>query len=128
MKVPSSNGTNHIKQEINDNVRDDADPLEQQPEHLLYLRLQIIFRSLPRDMFINRILKTVSSSEPDIESHRAMLFELNKECDDFPYGLQAELKCRVHTRSGDTVATKLAQDIYCLVSVLEGSDYSDLKD
>lgn len=27
MKVPSSKGTNHIKQEINDNVGDDADPL-----------------------------------------------------------------------------------------------------
>ena len=36
VKVPSSKGTNHIKQEINNNVRDDADPLEQQPEHLLY--------------------------------------------------------------------------------------------
>ncbi|MCG7879660.1 MAG: hypothetical protein N0C90_25530 [Candidatus Thiodiazotropha endolucinida] len=117
-----------IKQEFDVNCRDHADQLEQQPEHLLYLRLQIIFRSLPRDMFINRILKTVSSSEPDLESHRAMLFDLIKECEDFPYGLQAELKRRVHTRNGDTVATKLAQDIYCLMSVLEGSDYSELKD
>ena len=79
-------------------------------------------------MFISRILKAVSSSEPGLESHRAMLFEVIKECDDFPYGLQAELKRRVHTRNGDTVATKLAQDIFCLMSVLEGSDCSDLKD
>ena len=27
VKVPSSKGTNHIKQEINDNARGDADPL-----------------------------------------------------------------------------------------------------
>ena len=79
-------------------------------------------------MFINRILKTVSFSQPALESHRAMLFQLIKECDDFPYGLQAEPMRRVHTRNGDIVGTKLAQDIYFLMSVLEGSDYSDLKD
>ena len=39
--VLSSKGTNHIKQEINNNVRDNAGPLEQQPEHLLYLRIRI---------------------------------------------------------------------------------------
>ena len=121
-----------VKQEIPDNYGDicageDDDLLDEQPEHLLYRRFQTIYRSLPKEMFISRIIKNVSSSEPDLESQRAMLFELVKECEDFPYGLQAELKRRVHTRNGDTVAVKLAQDIYILMSVLEGNDFTDLK-
>lgn len=39
-----------------------------------------------------------------------------------------DYKRRVHTRNGDTVATKHAQDIYSLMSVLEGGEYSELKD
>ena len=133
LKVPSSSGAyHHVKQETSENdegvfADDDTDPLDQQPEHLLYLRLHTLYRSLPKEMFISRILKNVSFSEPDLESHRAMLYELVKECDDFPYGLQAELKRRVHTRNGDSVSTKLAQDIYILVSVLEGGEFTDLK-
>ena len=133
LKVPSSSGAyHHVKQETSENdegvfADDDTDPLDQQPEHLLYIRLQTLYRSLPKEMFISRILKNVSFSEPDLESHRAMLYELVKECDDFPYGLQAELKRRVHTRNGDSVTTKLAQDIYILVSVLEGGEFTDLK-
>ena len=57
-----------------------------------------------------------------------MLFELVKECDEFPFGLQAELKRRVKTRNGDTVVSKLAHDIYTLMSVLEGGEFTELKD
>ena len=39
-----------------------------------------------------------------------------------------DYKRRVHTRNGDTVTTKHAQDIYSLMSVLEGGEYSELKD
>ena len=59
---------------------------------------------------------------------RPLLFELIKECNQFPYGLQAELKRRVKTRNGDTVVSKLAHDIYTLMSVLEGGEFSELKD
>ena len=105
-----------VKQEIPDNYGDicageDDDLFDQLPEHLLYCRFQTIYRSLPKEMFISRILKNVSSSEPDLESQSTMLFELVKECEDFLFGLQAELKRRVHSRNGDTVAVKLAQDI-----------------
>ena len=132
LKVPSSSGAyHHVKQETSENdegvfTDDDIDPLDQQPEQLLYIRLQTLYRSLPKEMFIGRILKNVSL-EPELESHRAMLYELVKECDDFPYGLQAELKRPVHMRNGDSVTTKLAKDIYILVSVLEGGEITDLK-
>ena len=56
-----------------------------------------------------------------------MLYELVKECDYFPYSLQAELKRHVHTCNCDSVSTKLAQDIYILMSVLEGGEFTDLK-
>ena len=79
-------------------------------------------------MFINRIIHCASSSEPDLENHRSLLFELVKECDEFPFGLQAELKRRVRTRNGDSVVSKLAHDVYILMSVLEGGEFSELKD
>ncbi len=44
----------------------------------------------------------------------------------FQYGLQVELKRRVRTRAGDSVATKLARDVHCLVTVLDGGEFSDL--
>ena len=113
--------------EFSDNYEGNLDTSDQ-PEHVLYARLQTLFRGLPKEMFINRVLHSVAFSESDLESHRSMLFDLIKECEDFPYGLQAELKRRVHTRNGDTVATKHAQDIYSLMSVLEGGEYSELKD
>ena len=79
-------------------------------------------------MFVSRILRNEASCVVTLESHRSELFELIKECDDFPYGLQCELKRRVHTRNGDSVATKLACDIHTLMAVLEGGEFCELKD
>ena len=64
-------------------------------------------------MFISRILKTVSSLEPDLESHRAMLFEVIKECDDFPYGLKSDLSTLTST------VTKAATDIVLAAQRIE---------
>ena len=135
-KVPYSSGTTHIvKQELDtssytvfgEGSVDDLD-IYDQPEHKLYMRFQSIFRGLPKEMFINRIIQCASSFEPDLENHRSMLFELVKECDEFPFGLQAELKRRVRTRNGDSVVSKLAHDVYILMSVLEGGEFSELED
>ena len=131
-KVPYSSETTHIvKQELDtssytvfgEGSVDDLD-IYDQPEHKLYMRFQSIFRGLPKEMFINQIIQCASSSEPDLENHRSMLFELVK----FPFGLQAELKRRVRTRNGDSVVSKLAHDVYILMSVLEGGEFSELKD
>ena len=70
----------------------------------------------------------MTSSEADLENQRSMLFKLIKVCEEFPYGLQAELKRRVRTRHGDTVASKLAHDIYTLMSVLECEGWCEPKD
>ena len=71
-------------------------------------------------MFVNRILKNEASCEVSLESDRLKLFELIKECEDFPYGLQSELKCRVQTRNGDTVAKKLGYNIHTLYGCSRG--------
>ena len=59
---------------------------------------------------------------------RSALFEQFKEADDFPYGLQYMLKRRVYTRSGDSVPVKLSHDIHTLISVIEGVEYSEMRE
>ena len=53
-------------------------------------QLQSFFRRLPKEMFVNRILKNEASCEVSLKSHRLKLVELIKECEDFPYGLHSE--------------------------------------
>ena len=56
------------------------------------------------------------------------LFEHLKETDDFPYSLQCQLKRRVCTLNSDSVAVKLSQNIHTLMSVLEGAEFSDMRE
>ena len=83
---------------------------------------------MPSYSFVNRILRDYGSSERKLEEARSILSHTLRESDDFPFGLQAELKRRVTTRKGDTLVYKLALDIRTLISVLEGEDYSTMKD
>lgn len=94
----------------------------------VYQKLIDLFRELPKEMFVNRVLLNEASCEATLENYRMVPFEELKELDDFPFGLQCELKRRVHTCKGDAVAVKLAYDIHTLMAVHEGGDYSDLKD
>ena len=94
----------------------------------LYQTLEDLFKDLPKEMFVNRVLLNEASCEATLEHHRSVLFEEMKEIEDFPFGLQCELKRRVHTRNGDTVSVKLAYDIYSLMAVFEGGEYSEIKD
>ena len=87
-----------------------------------------LYKSLPKEMFISRLVVLCSSNEVKLDSLRTSLLDVLKEDDDFPYGLQAEPKRRLHTRNGDSVAVKLAHDVHALASVIEGADYSEIKD
>lgn len=93
-----------------------------------YRRLQSLFRGLPKEMFVNRILLNEASCEVKLGEIRSNMFEQLKEVDDFPYGMQCMLKRRVATRNGDSVAVKYAYDIHTLVSILEGGEYSDIRE
>ena len=104
---------------------EDFDSITDSPE---YRRLQSLYRGLPKEMFVNRILLNKASCEVKLGEMRSHLFEQMKEDDSFPYGLQCMLKRRVATRNGDTVAVKYAYDIHTLISVLEGGEYSDIRE
>lgn len=94
-----------------------------------FRELKSLFSDYPSDMFINRLLIKHSQCEVTLERLRCDVFDrLKYYDDDFPYGLQCELKRRVRTRQGDTVAWKLAKDIHTIVSVIEGGEYSELKE
>ena len=66
-------------------------------------KLQGLFKGLPREMFVIRLLLNEASCEVTLDKYRSVLFEELKESEEFPFGLQCELKRRVHTRNGDTV-------------------------
>ena len=79
-------------------------------------------------MFVNRILLNEASCETKLGEMRSSLFEHLKDADDFPYGLQCKLKRQVCTRNGDSVAIKLAYDLHTLMSVIEGAEYTDMRE
>ena len=97
-------------------------------ENSVYNSLVALYRGLPKEMFINRILLNEASCEVKLGEMRSSLFEHIKETEDFPYGLQCMLKRRVCTRNSDSVAVKLAHDIHTLMAVLEGAEYSDMRE
>ena len=97
-------------------------------DNIVYNGLVALNRGLPKEMFINRILLNEASCENQLGEMRSSLFEHLKETYDFPYGLQCQLKRRVCTRNSDSVAVKLSQDIHTLMSVLEGAEYSDMRE
>lgn len=91
-----------------------------------YNRLIILFRQLPTDLFVNQLLTDYSQSEIKLEETRLMLFETLQESDDYPLDRDSVLKRRVHSRSGDTIAVKLARDIHTVICVMEGADFTEL--
>ena len=116
-----------------DEIRDDDDDKEEDEiydseDNAVYKGLQVLYRELPKEMFINRILTDTASCEIKLVEKRSALFEQLKEADDFPYGLQCMLKRRVYTRSGDSVPVKLSHDIHMLMSVIEGAEYSEMRE
>lgn len=92
-------------------------------------KLISLYRDLPRDMFIASILQEYASDEQELDATRTNFFEFLKTHDDFPFPLNSDLKKRVFTRGRkETVAVKLATDIYSLLSVMEGDEYSVIKE
>lgn len=93
-----------------------------------YNRILTLMRDLPTDMFIDQLLLDYHQSETNLDHFRIMLFEMLKNTEEFPFDVESELKRRVNTRQGETLASKLAKDIHTILSVIEGADASCLKD
>lgn len=93
-----------------------------------YRALIKLYRELPKEMCVTHILRNFSSCESDLERVRDSYFDhLKTTCEQFPYEDDAGLKRRMHTRTGDPLAVKLAQDIYSILEVTEGGDPAILK-
>ena len=73
-------------------------------------------RDLPEGMFISRLLRDIES-ENTLEETRQLFFDALKPFDDFPFGLQSELKRIVGTRKM-RLNVKISADIYRLLSVM----------
>ena len=109
-----------------DNGTDDTINLDGNANIVEYNRLISKFRQLPSDLFVNQILSDYSQSEVQLEETRTMLFETLQQSEDFPLDRNSVMKRRLHSRTGDTVAIKLARDIYTILWVIEGADFSEL--
>ena len=104
------------------------DDENEEPDNVFLDGFIKVFRELPKDLFVDQLVRDLHSCESSLEHMRDELFEQVKEFDNFPYGSQCHLKKRVQTRNGDLVAIKLARDIHTVVSVIEGNDITDLRD
>ena len=131
--IPNAQRPPILLQTLENNVSNSQQPDSQEemyptPPEMEISQLMVLYRGLPKEMFINRILVQYASCEVKLENARFNILERLKDMEDFPYGLQCELKRRLHTRTGESVPTKLAYDIHTLLSVVDGADYSDIKD
>ena len=79
-------------------------------------------------MFVSKVLRDNTSCESKLDEMRSSLFDYNNEVDGFSYGIQCMLKRRKGMRNGDSVAIKLTNDIHTLMLVLEGAEFSDMRD
>ena len=78
-------------------------------------------------MFISKVIKDSSSNRERLESVRLNVLEHLQRTDGYPFSSKDNLKKRVHTRTGDSIEYKLAQDIYYMSTVLDGADWDDLR-
>ena len=87
-----------------------------------------LYRDLPKDLFIGRIMSGNSSDETKLKDLRSRVFIEIKNFDDFPFNLAVDLKRRKQTKNDDCTALKRSGDIYTLISVFEGAPCDDLKE
>ncbi len=94
-----------------------------------YMKLVKIYREHPKDKCVQMILREYASDETRLDQLRCEYFEHLKQVnDDFPFDHDIELKRPVFTKSGEPVATRLAKDIFNIIAVTEGRDFSLLRE
>ena len=81
-------------------------------ELMEYITLTDNFHSLPMKLFIDRTALDYANSEPDLERARDILYEIVRSNEDCPFDNNCELKRRVRSLRGESIAVKLSKDIY----------------
>ena len=87
-----------------------------------------MYRNLSKDTFLSQTLSDYHSNETELYNLRNNLLNELKCCKEFPFTPGSELKKRKITRAGERAAMKLCNDIYILISVIDGASFEDMKD
>ena len=92
-------------------------------------KLTSFYSGYPKTLYKNALLTLYASCDKKLSEVRQDLFVILTQKDDLPYR-NCYLKRRVQKQTGDSIAEKLAYDIYTLVSALVEGDYNsqDIKD
>ncbi|MEW8546860.1 MAG: hypothetical protein AB2693_25375, partial [Candidatus Thiodiazotropha sp.] len=87
-----------------------------------------LYRDLPKELFLSRVLSDTNSDERHLKQLRAKLFAELKALEEFPFAPGTDLKRRKNNNRGEGAVMKLCGDIYVLTSILDGAPFDDLKD
>ncbi len=85
------------------------------------------FQSLPRDVFVERLLSETRCDVVQLERLRKSLFNEAKQMPTFPGGSLTKRK-KSRTTTGDLLDQKLARDCYVMSQFLRGSPATELGD
>lgn len=101
VKVPLGSSTDNVTVNVcNNNVcQEDEDDDQYVVE---YNRLSSLYRQLPADVFVQNLLRDYISNEDKLDETRHLFFDALRENDDFPFGVNSELKRRVATKKWRT--------------------------
>ena len=100
-----------------------ANPLSESVDKTIKL-----YRDLPKEFFISRIISNYDSDDSKLKGVRNLLFVEVKSLEEFPFSPVSELKRRNKPKLRESVALKLGKDIYILTSILEGASFNEMKD
>lgn len=100
IKVPMGSSMDNVTVNVcNNNVCQEDEDDEQYVVE--YNRLSSLYRQLPADVFVQNLLRDYISNEDKLDATRHLFFDALRENEDFPFGLNSELKRRVATRKGE---------------------------
>ena len=86
--------------------------------------LQNLFHELTKSQFISFLVSGHDAGDITLEQSRSIVFNAIKACQEYPFRQTCELKKRRPRRNrGESLNDKLAEDVYVLVSVLDGAPF-----
>lgn len=91
IKVPMGSSMDNVTVNVcNNNVCQEDEDDEQYVVE--YNRLSSLYRQLPADVFVQNLLRDYISNEDKLDATRHLFFDALRENEDFPFGLNSELK------------------------------------
>jgi len=116
--------------EINElNVTDIFENLDEKNSEIV--TLQDLYNKHAKSEFISMLIANQSSDEArceiELEQLRDVIFSEVRGIRQYPFPVGVEMKRRVRRSRGETIAFKLASDIYQLISILDGGSFDGIQ-